>query len=139
MRTLGRDPISLEFIVPSQSLIESFDTAQRRHAEAVADLVPLLIEMALTSVAEALPGATVLETDGEMNEDWLFTLRIQRVLDAGGDVLYDIETGHDDPRVETCIDEVGFEYLDLLLDLTGDDHLGRKTVARPSTAAGPHP
>jgi hypothetical protein len=49
-------------------------------------------------------------------------------------VLYDIETGHDDPAVETRIDEVGFEYLDLLLDLTADDYLGTKPVVRPSTA-----
>ena len=57
-------------------------------------------------------------------------LRIQRVLDADGEVLYDIESGHDDPDVENRIDEVGFEYLDLLLDLTGNDYLGRKTVTR---------
>lgn len=114
--------------MPSPSLIAAFDAAQQRHAEAVADLVPLLIEMAVTSVAEALPGADVLETEGEMNEDWLFTLRVQRVLDERREVLYDIETGHDNPGVETRIDEVGFEHLDLLLDLTGDDYLGRKTV-----------
>jgi hypothetical protein len=122
--------------MPSPSLIAAFDAAQQRHAEAVAGLVPLLIEMALTTVAEALPGATVLETEGEMNEDWLFTLRIQRVLDADGAVLYDIGVGHDDPEVETRIDEVGFEYLDLLLDLTGDDYLARKTVSWP-IGAGP--
>ncbi len=98
--------------------------------------MPLLIEMALSTVAEALPGTTVLETEGEMNEDWLFTLRIQRVFDADGGVLYDIGVGHDDPEVETRIDEVGFDYLDLLLDLTGDDYLGRKTVSWP-IGAGP--
>ena len=117
--------------MPNPSLTEAFDAAQRRHADAVADLVPLLVEMALSSVAEVLPGATVLETEGEMNEDWRFTLRIQRVLGVGGEALYDVETGHDDPGVETRIDEVGFEYLDLLLDVTGDDYLGRKTVALP--------
>lgn len=136
MRTLGRDPLCLERNVPSQSLIEAFNAAQRRHSDAVADLVPLLVEMALTSVAEVLPGTSVLETEGEMNEDWLFTLRIQRVLGGVGEVLYDIETGHDDPNVETSIDEVGFEHLDLLLDLTGDEYLGRKTVSWP-IEAGP--
>lgn len=116
--------------MPSPSLIEAFDAAQERHTEAVADLVPLLIEVALATVAEVLPGATVLETEGEMNEDWLFTLRIQRVLDANGEVLYDIGVGNDDAQVENRIDEVGFEYLDLLLDLTGDANLGRKTISR---------
>jgi hypothetical protein len=47
--------------MPNPSPIEAFSAAQQRHAEAVAGLVPLLIEMALTTVAEALPGATVLE------------------------------------------------------------------------------
>ena len=122
--------------MPSQSLIEAFTAAQERHSAAVADLVLLLMEIALTSVAEALPSANVLETEGEMNEDWLFTLRIQRVLDADGGVLYDVGIGHDDPEVETRINEVGFEYLDLLLDLTGDDYLGRTTVSVP-VGAGP--
>ena len=122
--------------MPSPSQIESLKAAQERLTGAVDGLVPLLVEMALTTVAEVLPGAAVLETEGDMNEDWLFTLRIQRVLDADGGVLYDIGVGHDDPEVETRIDEVGFEYLDLLLDLTGDDYLGRKTVSWP-IGAGP--
>lgn len=84
--------------MPSPELIAAFDAASMRHSVAVADLVPLLIEVALAAVAEVLPGAEVLETEGEMNEDWAFTLRIQRVLDANGDVLYDIGAGHDDPE-----------------------------------------
>jgi len=118
--------------VPSQSLLEALDAAQHRHSEAVAELVPLLIEVALATVTDVLPGATLLETEGEMNEDWLFRLRIQRVLKADGGVLFDIDLGHDDPEVENRIDEVGFEYLDLLLDLTGDAYLGRKTIERPA-------
>lgn len=120
--------------MPRPTIVAAFDDAQQRHAEAVAALVPLLIEVALTKIAEAIPGATVLETEGEMNEDWLFTLRIQRVLGADGRVLYDIGLGHDNPEVETRIGEVGVEYLDLLLDLTGDDYLGRKTVSMPVEA-----
>jgi hypothetical protein len=40
--------------------------------------------MALATIADVLPSAELLETRGEMNEDWLFTLRIQRVLDSKG-------------------------------------------------------
>lgn len=119
--------------MPSPSLIAAFDAARERHATAVADLVPLLVEMALATVADVLPGAEVLETEGEMNEDWLFTLRIQRVLDGNDNGLYDIGSGHDDPVVDDTIDRVGYEYLDLLLDLTGEDYLGKKTVSRPTT------
>jgi hypothetical protein len=111
-------------------LIAAFDAANKRHTAAVAELVPLLVEMALATVAEVLPGAEMLETEGEMNEDWAFTLRIRRVLDADGDVLYDIGVGHDDPEVEVTIDEVGVDYLDVLLDLTGEKYLGRKTIPR---------
>ena len=121
--------------MPSPELIAAFDAANERHTTAVAELVPLLVEMALASIAEVLPGASVLETDGEMNEEWVFTLRIQRVLDAGGDVLYDVSPGHEDPEVEAAIDEVGVDYLDLLLDLTDDEYLGRKTLVRSAAAA----
>jgi hypothetical protein len=118
--------------MPSPELIAAFDAANERHTAAVDDFVPLLIEMALASIAEVLPGASVLETEGEMNEDWVFTLRIQRVLDSGEEVLYDIDSGHDDTEVETTIDEVGVDYLDLLLDLTGEEYLGRQTIRRRS-------
>jgi hypothetical protein len=111
-------------------LIEAFVAARERHAAAVADLVPLLVDIALATVAEVVPGAEILETEGEMNEDWLFTLRIQRVLTDEGAVLYDATGGHDDPAVEDTLDEVGVEYLDRLLELTGDDYLGHKRLRR---------
>jgi len=119
-----------EIAVPEPSLTAAFDAAQQRHTEAVTELALLLVEMALATVAEALPGADTLETEGEMNEDWAFTLRIQRVLDTDGGVLYDVGVGHGDPVVESTIDEVGFDYLDLLLDLTGEEYIGRKTLSR---------
>lgn len=118
--------------MPSPSLADAFDAARERHTAAIADLLPLLIEMALATVADVLPGAEVLETEGEMNEDWLFTLRIHGALDGSGNILYDIGRGHDDPVVEETINRVGFEYLDLLLDLTGGDYLGIKPISRRS-------
>lgn len=116
--------------MPSPELIAAFDAANERHTAAVADFVPLLVEMAIATVADVLPGADRLETEGEMNEDWVFTLRVQRVLDAAAEVLYDVSAGHEVPEVETTIDEVGVDYLDLLLDLTGDEYLGRQTITR---------
>lgn len=118
--------------MPTQSLIDAFSAANKRHTDAVAELVPLLVEMAMESVAEVLPSADALVTNGEMNEDWAFTLRIQRVLDADGAVLYDVNEGHDDHEVEATIDEVGLDYLDLLLDLAGYEYLGR-TIIRSIT------
>jgi hypothetical protein len=68
-----------------------------------------------------------------MNEDWAFTLRIQRVRDREGRVLYGAGEGHEDPVVEDTVDQVGVDYLDLLLDLTGDQYLGHTSISRPES------
>ncbi len=70
-------------------------------------------------MADVLPGATVIDLRGEFNEDWLRTLRIQCVLSAADEVLFDVAEGHDERRVEDAVDEANAEYLDLL-DVTGD-------------------
>lgn len=116
--------------VPDQALLDAPRAASARHTAAVADFVPLLIEVALATIADVLPGAEVLETNGEMNEDWVLTLRIQRVLDRDATVLYDITVGDDDRQVEDTIDTVEHEYLDVLLDLTGEDYFGTQQITR---------
>lgn len=65
--------------MPSAELIEAFERARERHAAAVGAFVPLLVTMAFSLIAEALPGAETLDAHGEMNEDWAFTLRVLRV------------------------------------------------------------
>lgn len=42
-------------------------------------------------------------------------------------MLYDAAVVADDD-IEDMIDEVGIEYLDVLLDLTGDDFMGTKSI-----------
>ena len=91
-------------------------------------LAELTERLAIETLVDVLPGASVVEVRGEFNEDWLRTLRVRRVLSADGGVLFDVEEGHEDPQVETAIDEVNTEYLDLLLDLTGDTYMGASTV-----------
>lgn len=91
-------------------------------------LAELSERLAIETLIDVLPGAVVVEVHGEFNEDWLRTLRVRRVLAAGSTVLFDVEEGHDDPRVEAAIDEVNSEYLDLLLELTGDTHVGASTI-----------
>jgi hypothetical protein len=90
--------------------------------------VPLVERMALQSVAEVLSGATTLEVHGAHNEDLLPTLRITRVRDASGHELFDVDAGHENQRVEAMIDRVDTEYLDLLLDLTGDQYMGTGAI-----------
>lgn len=106
----------------------SVERARASHAAAVERLVPDLIAGALAEVADVLPGAVSLEVLGESNEDGLDILRIQRVRNAHGDVLYDIETGHADRAVEDRIDHVGSEYLDQLLDMTYGQFFGEHVL-----------
>ena len=91
-------------------------------------LAELAERLAIETLADVLPGASAVEVHGEFNEDWLRTLRIRRVLAADSTVLFDVEEGHDDPRVEAAVDEANTEYLDLLLDLTGDTYMGGSTI-----------
>jgi len=108
-----------------------FERARGAHADAVAALVPALIASALAEVVEVLPGASSLEVLGETNEDGLDTLRIQRVRNAAGDLLYNIDTGHPDRGVEDRIDHVGSEYLDQLLDITYGSYFGIHVLEAP--------
>lgn len=108
-----------------------FERARGAHADAVAALVPALIASALAEVAEVLPGATSLEVLGETNEDGLDILRIQRVRNAAGDLLYSINAGHPDRAVEDRIDHVGSEYLDQLLDITYGQYFGEHVLELP--------
>jgi hypothetical protein len=97
--------------------------------EALGDrLAEMAQDLAVRRVAEVLPGASTLEVTGSLNEDWLRVLRINRVLDDDGHVLFGVPTGAADPAVDDVIDEVDTEYLDLLIDLTGDGFLGRHEI-----------
>jgi hypothetical protein len=120
--------------MPSPALVGQYKRAMAEYEQRVAALGPLLIRMAIETVADVLPGAQALKVFGEINEDWLPILRIQQVLDAKGRVLFDVEEGHDDRRVEDTIDKVNAEYLDLLLDVTGDEFMGLKMIERRRAA-----
>lgn len=108
-----------------------FERSQEAHRKAVEALVPALIASAVAEVADVLQGATSLEVLGETNEDGLDILRIQRVRNAAGDMLYDLDAGHTDPAVEDRIDHVGSEYLDQLLDITYGSYFGTHVLEVP--------
>lgn len=116
--------------LPNAALVAEFERARAEHDRVSRALIPLVERVAVDTIADVLAGTHTLEVHGEINEDWLAILRIQRVLDADGGVLFDIESGHDDRVVEDAIDTVNTEYLDLLVDLTGDEYMGTKTIER---------
>ncbi len=114
--------------MPNQDLGAEFKSAHDQWNVLGQALAPLAERLAIETVAEVLPGATVIELHGEFTEDWLRILRIHRVLSATGDVLFDVAEGHDDRRLKDAIDAVNYEYLDLLLDLTGDLYMGNSAI-----------
>ena len=122
-------------IVPSMEVDDlgvRFERAREAHANAVAAFVPALIASAMAEVAEVLPGTTSLEVLGETSEDGLDILRIQRVRNAAGNLLYNIDTGHPDRVVEDRIDHVGSKYLDQLLDVTYGEYFGTHVLEAPA-------
>lgn len=118
------------------SLVAEFSAANDRYLKAVDGLVPLLVRIALARVEDVLPTAFELEAEGRFTEDWIRTLHILRILDRNGTVLFDVVAGHRDRQVENAVDEVNSEYLDFLLDLTGDTYMGH-VVIDPSDILSP--
>ena len=114
--------------MPSQEVVSEYELASRRHATATRELTDVLPRIALATLADVLPGATSIEASGEYNEDWIPTLRIQRVLGRDGVQLFDVDVGHADRAVEDAVDVVNIEYLDVLVDLTGGEHMGAVTI-----------
>lgn len=114
--------------MPSQELVAAYRSSRQRHDGATEELAALLERMAVETLVEVLPGAHRIEAVGQLNEDWIPTLRIQRVRDAAGAMLFDVDTGHRDRAVEDAVDLVNVEYLDVLIDVTGDRHMGETTI-----------
>lgn len=91
-------------------------------------LAAMAERLAIATIVDVIPSAATVELFGEFNEDLLRILRIRRIRSSTGELLFDVAEGHDDPRVEAAVDEANYEYLDLLLDLTGDIHMGRSSI-----------
>lgn len=109
-------------------LVSDYDNAMRRHRAARDEVVQLLRRLALGTLADVLPAAATIEALGELSEDWSPTLRVERVRDADGRVLFDVDTGHPDRAVEDAVDLVDIEYLDVLIDLTGAEYMGHVVI-----------
>lgn len=112
----------------NEQLLADFRMAKREHRAALERLAPLIRRVAIETLADVLPDAATIEALGEYDEDWIPTLRIQRVLDAEGRVLFDVDTGHPDRAVEDAVDVVDVEYLDVLIVLTGDEYMGHVVI-----------
>ena len=110
--------------VPDSELEIEYSQAVRSHRDALGRLVVLLRRMVMEALGDVLPGASSIAAVGEFNEDWTPTLRIQRVFDAEGRVVFDVDVGHSDQHVEDAVDFVNTEYLDVLIDLAAGDYFG---------------
>lgn len=114
--------------MPSRELVAEYERSRAQHVAAAHEMASLLERMALATVVDVLPGAALIEAVGELSEDWIPTLRVQRVKDVDGTVLFDTDVGHPDRAVEDAVDAVNIEYLDVLIDLTGDEYMGASTI-----------
>lgn len=114
--------------MPDTELEIEYSQAVRDHRAAHSRLVMLLRRMAMESLGDVVPGASSIAAVGEFNEDWIPTLRIQRVFDAEGRVLFDVDVGHSDREVEDAVDFVDTEYLDVLIDLAPGDYFGSVVI-----------
>lgn len=54
--------------------------------------------------------------------------RVRRARDVAGTIPFDVEVGHQDRAGEDAVDVVNIEYLDVLIDVTGDQHMGETTI-----------
>ena len=114
--------------MPNQDLVAEFRRRRDQWDALGLALAPLAEQLAFQTVADVLFGAAVADVRGEMNAAGRRILRSQRGLSGEGDVLFAGPEGHDDRRVEDAIDETNADYLDLLLDLTGDLYMGNHTL-----------
>lgn len=114
------------------TLRAEFDEVLAAYEEQGTRFAALAQRMAWGTVRELFPSTSTVEVEGWMNEDWLRVLRVRRIVDAAGGVLFDAARGAE-LDVEEAIDEVGTEYLDLMLDLTGDAYMGHRELPEPSS------
>lgn len=84
--------------------------------------------MTIAALADVLPGTVAVEAFGAIDGDGVHTVRTQRVLDATGAVLFDIDSGHPRREVEDAVDAVNVEYLDELARVLGDMYLGQTVI-----------
>jgi flavin-dependent dehydrogenase len=120
--------LAQEVAMPNRLLSDAYRESRERYEIARREFVQLLERMVVETLARVLPKMHVIEVLGQFNEDWIPILRVQRVLDASGDVLFDAKEGQADRAVEDAVDTVDMEYLDVLIDLTGDEFMGSAVI-----------
>ena len=116
--------------MPTPEMVSEYRAARERYDTAAVDLQDQLVRMALLTLADVLPGTASIDAVGSCDEDLIPTLRIQLVRSVEGEVLFDVDRGHPTRAVEDAVDRVDIEYLDVLIDLTGDRYMGAVTIAR---------
>ena len=113
---------------PDHDLRSRYRDGLDRHSRLGRELVEMLPAVIIDLLREVLPDSASVEVHGEVNEDWLTVVRVERVLGTNGDVLFDASTGHPDQAVEDLVDRVDTEFLDHLVYLAPDAYLGHHTL-----------
>lgn len=103
-----------------------YDAARTAYHAAAHEYEAAIYNHVGTLVRERFPTAAKANVYGTVNEDGTPVLRVVTIVDAEGKVLAAV----DEPEEawEDFIDELDTEYLDVLIDLTGDDYLGDNEI-----------
>jgi hypothetical protein len=113
---------------PDYEMRSQYRAMLDQHSRLGRELVDVLPAVVIDLLREVLPETSTVDVHGEVNEDWLTVLRVERVLTNDGAVLFDSTTGHPDRAVEDLIDRINTEFLGELIYLAPDDYLGRHTL-----------
>lgn len=113
---------------------DAYESALRSYRQAQAALEVALMEMASSAIGRAVPAATSVEVQGELNLDGAWTLRISRILGPAGEVLVG-PLGECDASIVEVLEEIETDFLDALMDATGNRLVGVHTWAVPGTGS----
>lgn len=115
----------------------ALETAKSNYSEAARRLAEMLEVVALGAVKHLFPAAHMITVKGSHGEEGEPRLRLQVILDADANVLWSGDNPADD-AVEDAISAIDMEYLDWLIDITGDEWFGQHDLDGRRVAADPN-
>lgn len=103
------------------------EIASAHYREAATAVEAASMGVVRAEIIGRFPTATAYEVKGEFNEDSTPVLRIRRVLNADAGVLFDVDNPTDDETTD-FVGELSMDYLDLVIDITGDEYMGEHEI-----------
>lgn len=112
--------------MPTGTTIYAHSQTREAYYRARNEYALTLERMAAEAILELFEKADSVVLQGEDSYDSGPILRIQRILDNAENVLWDVEDPDED--FEDQLSEIEHEFLDALIDITGDDWYGENSL-----------